>query len=212
MKEERLYGLVGKFLQKELKCFIMGIKVGSKYVGFADVVGVRDVGGAHSEDIQVMAVEVKPTRYNFAKSLGQALGYSLFANKSYLAVPLLAKEKFTLEEKEMATRLGVGLIAIKRSRCREILTPPNHQPIDSLMVKMLEWMDYSRCSICGTLAPVKGWTEDLKRAADQEKTFYYGKEITDRPLLFTKRHYRWIIVCSDCVKEFGLAKIKKKNA
>lgn len=178
-------------------------------MGYADVVGVRDVGGEYSENIQVIAVEVKSSRYGFAKNLGQALGYSLFAHRCYLAIPLRYNEKFALEEEEMATRLGVGLIAIKGSECREILTSPEHQPIDSLMVKILDWgMSYGRCNICGTLMPIKGWTESLKKAVNQEKAFYYGKWVEDRPILFTKRHWRWVVVCNDCIENLKLTKIR----
>lgn len=53
-------------------------KVGTSFVGIADVVGVREVGGDVRGDIEVVAVEVKMTPSNFGKILGQALGYSLF--------------------------------------------------------------------------------------------------------------------------------------
>jgi len=136
-----LYKYVADFLIDQLECFDTFQKVGELYTGFADVVGVKDVGGRTTGDFEVIAVEVKKSAYNFAKNLGQALGYSLLAHRCYLATYL--KEPYTSEQEQMAMHLGVGLLRIYNRECEEILSPPRHQPINSLMLKMLENKKYA---------------------------------------------------------------------
>lgn len=208
MSEVDQYKYVEKFLKEKMDCFDTFQKTGPKYVGYADVIGIRDVGGSHCGDIELIAVEVKPSRYNFAKLLGQALGYSLFAHKCYLAVVLRYTDTYTLEEKEMATRLGVGLLEIRGGECSEVLISAHHDPINSLMLRTLDYVGYGRCNICGTLVQADlGWTMDLKKAG-KGKTFYYIKSVTDRQVLFTgqKRVSRYVTVCSDCVQKLKLDK------
>jgi len=211
MSETDLYKFVERFLREELDCFDTFQKTGPKYVGYADVLGIRDVGGRLCGDIEVTAVEVKTSRYTLAKSLGQALGYSLFAHKCYLAIPMRYSKKYSPEDKEMATHLGVGLIEIRTGQCTEILTSPHHQPINSLLLKALDYVGYGRCSICGTLIKVKeAWTKDLKYAGDTEGTmFYYIKKITDRPVTFSrqKEPTRFVYICHDCVRKLKLHKM-----
>jgi len=114
--------------------------------------GIRDVGGRFCGDIEVITIEVKTSRYNFAKSLGQALGYSLFAHKCYLAILLRYSERYSPEEKEMASQLGFGLIEIRTGKCTEILTSAPHRPINTLLLRALDSVDYGKCSICRTRA------------------------------------------------------------
>src|SRR2546427_11931699 len=98
---------------------------GPQAVGYADVLGIRDIGSVLTGDIELIAVEVKLERDNFGKKLGQALGYSLFAHKCYLAIRMKRDDRFSFEEREMANRLGVGLIDIRgtgRKQCREALS------------------------------------------------------------------------------------------
>ena len=211
MSETDLYKLVERFLREQFDCFDAFQKRGPKYVGYADVLGVRDVGGRFCGDIEVIAVEVKTSRYNFAKSLGQALGYSLFAHKCYLAIPMRYTEEYSAENKEMAAHIGVGLIEIRSGQCTEILTSPPHQPINSLLLRTLDYVGYGRCSICGTLTKVKeAWTKDLKYAGSTEGTmFYYVKKITNRPVTFSqqKEPTRFIYICHDCVRKLKLHKM-----
>lgn len=204
MKEESLYKYVEEFLTEQLECFATFQKIGTKYTGFADVVGIKDVGGRTAGDFEVVAVEVKTSTYNFAKNLGQALGYSLLAHRCYLATHL--EELYTSEQEQMATHLGVGLLRIYSKECEEICSSPYHQPISSLMLKMLERVGYAVCSICGTLiAAEEGWTEDIKKASE-EKIFYYTKRLPKRRVLFSeqKKPTKWVQVCVDCVKRLKL--------
>jgi len=201
-----LYKYVADFLIDQLECFDTFQKVGELYTGFADVVGVKDVGGRTTGDFEVIAVEVKKSAYNFAKNLGQALGYSLLAHRCYLATYL--KEPYTSEQEQMAMHLGVGLLRIYNRECEEILSPPRHQPINSLMLKMLENKKYAVCSICGTLSKAEiGWTKDIEEGSKKGNMFYYSKKLPERRVLFSRQDKpsRWVHVCNDCIKRLHLS-------
>ncbi len=78
--ESYYYSRVSRFLEEEYGCFVTGKSTGCRHAGLADVVGIRDVGGPTMPDVETIAVEVKKSGRNFAKSLGQALGYSYGRN------------------------------------------------------------------------------------------------------------------------------------
>ena len=216
MKEETLYPYVKSFLEDDFECFVAFTKKGPKDVGFADIFGVRDIGGQYCGDIEVIAVEVKLWSSNFGKSLGQALGYSLFAHKCYLAVKFSrTNDAFSLEEKEMANRLGVGLIGIRKYygvwKCKEILSSSQHTPMQTLLLKTLDRLGYNKCSICGSLfGPAKKWTKKQKEATP-EKHFYYSYLLKDgkktrKPLFTTSENNfdRYTMICSECLKRLRL--------
>jgi len=98
--ESVLYPSVEKLLRSDaFGCFKTGQRVGTLFVGIADVVGVREIGVDVRGDIEVIAAEVKTSSSQFGKNLGQALGYSLFAHKCYLAVRFKDDQHFSLEQK-----------------------------------------------------------------------------------------------------------------
>lgn len=207
MKEESLYKYAEVFLREALDCFATFQKAGTKYTGFADVIGLKDVGGRTSGSFEVIAVEVKTSTFSFAKNLGQALGYSLLAHRCYLATYL---ESYTTEQEQMASHLGVGLLRIHEKDCDEVLSSPCHQPINGLMLKMLETAGYAVCNICGTLvAAEKGWTTDVTEGCKKGRVFYYVKKLPERRVLFSEqtKPTRWVNVCSDCVKKLRLSDI-----
>lgn len=213
MEEEEYYPRIEKFLKKEFDCFATRSKVGDKYVGYADVLGIRDIGGRYSNEIEVVSVEVKKWPGSFGKILGQALGYSLFSHKCYLAIPMRYSDKFTQDHREMANRLGVGLIEIKSDHCKEIVTSQHHNPIETLLLRTLENVGYFKCSLCRTLTKVgeDGWTEVLSTATNEnkDKTFYYSRRFEERELLFTKAKdpSRWIMICKICIQKLKLDEI-----
>jgi len=205
LKEESLYKHVEDFLMDQLECFDTFQKVGTMYTGFADVIGIKDVGGRTSGDFEVIAVEVKKSTYSFAKNLGQALGYSLLAHRCYLATHL--EGLYTAEQEQMADYLGVGLLRIYNRECAEISTSPLHQPINSLMLKMLERKQYALCNICGTLVKAEeGWTKDTKESGKEGKFLYYIKKLPERRVLFSEQEKptRWVHICSDCMRKMKL--------
>jgi len=208
MKEETYYSRIEDFLKERLNCFATRQKGGSKYVGYADVLGVRDIGGKWSGDVEIIAVEVKKKKGNFGKYLGQALGYSLFAHKCYLAIPI-KKGDFSLEEREMANRLGVGLLKIKRKIVEEVLTSRYFQPIENLILHVLNQMKYSKCNICGVVKSLKH-TSDPRRAIRENSmlsfdnvvgifNLYDNRETVERDLLFTETIGKRVNICSNCL-------------
>jgi len=205
LKEESLYKYVEDFLINQLECFATFQKIGTVFTGYADVIGIKDIGGRTSGDFEVIAVEVKKSTYRFAANLGQALGYSLLAHRCYLATHL--KESYTSEQEQMATHLGVGLISIYGKECEEICSSPRHQPIRSLMLKTLENADYGICNFCGNLVSVKkGWTRNITQGIEKGYLFYYPKKLSDRRVLFSQQEKpsKWVYVCGDCIKHLKL--------
>lgn len=214
MKEKSLYKFVEKYLKKEFGCIATYQRKGPLQVGLADVIGLRDIGGEYSGDFEIVAVEVKLGTTSFGKSLGQALGYSLFAHKCYLAI----NEKLSLEHKEMSARLGVGLLEIMDDKCKEILRSIQHQPIPALTLWTIDRCtpDYIRCNICGSLVygpTAKCYTKKLSEAGN-DRHFYFQIQYQDheekiRKHLFSKRKSkekmrRYIYICSYCIENLKL--------
>ena len=209
MKEKSLYPYVEKFLKSErFGCFMTVQKAGTSFVGIADVLGVRDVGGDMRGDIEVIAVEVKRSCSNFGKILGQAVGYSLFAHKCYPAVPFKNNLGFSIEQKELATRLGVGLLEIRKYhgawRCFEILTSANHNPHGHQLETLLRrGFKLARCALCGVFTDISNRSESWDEALEKNKPYLIWRK-PDRKLLFSRRKkgdWRRLYICSDCVKE-----------
>lgn len=107
MLEHELYPVVARFLKTELRCITVALTTGPRY-GSIDVVGLRYLKGRYGGSAELLAVEVKLRHAVFLKSLGQALGYSLMADRSYLAIH--RPTGVTEPEAEMAAQLNVGLI------------------------------------------------------------------------------------------------------
>jgi len=209
IRENLLYPHIQEFLKSEsFGCFKTEKRKGTSFIGVADVIGVRDVGGDTRGDVEVIAVEVKLTPSNFGKILGQALGYSLFAHKCYLAVPFSDGRTYSLEQKELATRLGVGLIEMRKTDskwyCTHVLTSANHNPLGHQMETLLRrGLGLVRCGFCGTFVELgeysKSWTKALKNG----KTYLIWID-PNRRLLFSRRRkgdWRRLYVCKDCVKK-----------
>lgn len=200
-------------MRNNFKCFAVSQKIGPQQVGFADIFGVRDIGGRYCGEVEAIAVEVKLGTSNFGKLLGQALGYSLFAHKCYLAVSFSRNsDGFSIEQREMANKLGVGLMEIRPNRrtwkCKEVLSSKQHSPVQVLLLKSLDNLGYNKCSICDSIfGPTEKWTEKMKNASPKRQ-FWYGYQLRDenklRKLLFTNSKFmtRYIIVCWECLKRF----------
>lgn len=214
-REAHYYPIVERFLKESLECFVTQKTTGVQGVGYADVLGVRDIGGEFHGGVEVIAVEVKLTPSNFGKSLGQAHGYSLFANKCYLAVPFAKEESFTAEQREEAAHLGVGLIRIsgwRKKRNSEALTPRSDEPIEALRLKALGRLGYYQCAVCATLiGPPRDsdYTTRPEVARAKGKVLYFDRQIKDgarvRPLMFMRRKTeavrRQTYICPACVKK-----------
>jgi hypothetical protein len=144
-REPVLYPQVAQWVRKHFLCSKTAINKGLRY-SKVDIIGVRDVGGELSGEVQTIAIEVKREGSPFATTTGQTLGYSVYANWVYLAEE--REEPFTIDERDIASHLGVGLIQIIGSKCNEILSSPFHTPIGRLNLRLLEQLGIGQCQFC----------------------------------------------------------------
>src|ERR1044072_6008390 len=145
--ERDLYPIVERWMRKHFHCFKTVVDKGLRY-GRIDVLGVRDVGGDLSGEVETIAIEVKKGNTPFAKASGQTLGYRVYTNRVYLAD--LRQESFTTDEIHIASNLGIGLIEIRGKTCKEILSSPHYQPITKLNLSLLESVAVGKCQTCGS--------------------------------------------------------------
>ena len=216
MKESKLYPKVEKFVKNKFHCFATGVNKGTKN-GRIDIIGIRDIGGDLTGKTELISVEVKAANQPFATTAGQAIGYSVYAERCYLADLRSGKEPFSQEEIAIASKLGIGLLAIKRSGnlIEEVLSSPIHSPIDYMKHEVIEKLGYSSCTICNSIfkrAEEKNWganikradvstVNPIKRAVDEKKGFvYWIWSVNERKQKNYNKHRRYI--CPDCMSEF----------
>lgn len=206
VKEEIYYNPVEQFLKENLFCFKTTQKAGSRHLGFADVVGIRDTGGKNSPEFELIGVEIKRDTSSIGKKLGQTLGYSLFTHRCYLAVPT----KFDTKHIEFANRLGVGLIEISHKediKCYEILTAQRHEPYESLVYRLMEKsLKLSCCDYCGIVFSLenKSWTRNIKDC--EGKALYIRHKLPDRFNVISGEmlNYKDKAICDECLKLFRI--------
>ncbi len=217
MKEEILYDSVETLLKESsFRCFRTGQKKGTMFLGYADVIGVRDIGGDIQGELEIVAVEVKLGFDYFGRHLGQSLGYSIFANRCYLAIKCENEASFNIEHKELATRLGVGLIKITNKwgdwRAEEVLSSAQHVPIGPLKETLLrKAVGLVKCCICGFYVEQGKTSESWKKALKNGRTFISWRK-PDWDLLFSRREkedWRRMYVCHDCLTDFEKANKKQ---
>jgi hypothetical protein len=178
-------------------------------------VGVRDIGGDLSGDIETVAIEVKRGRTPFTSASGQTVGYRVFANRVYLADR--RAKPFNQDELQIASGLGIGLIEIRGRKCKEVLSSPYYSPIRKLNLFLLENLALGRFQMCGSIFRIR----DLKMSRNQlsrEKLFkavregkgmvFWNEEVSARkiPLGLTRRQPDMVFdrrfVCSECIQIF----------
>lgn len=196
MKEVELHPIVVNFLKNDMKCIDARKELGYYTVGYADAFGIKDIGGQFNARVIGYAVEVKTSKSSFGKHIGQALGYSLFSHRCYLAIP----EEFNEDQIEMANRLGVGLIEIKGKKCEEILTARHHEPINDLFLTVVETLGWSKCNICEEFFEHKGEfsRQSTSYAIEKNKTYY--RRLKKDKVYYTKAKRRDSLhICPDCL-------------
>lgn len=204
LREETLYPRVEKFLKARFGCKWTFKKRGSEDVGQVDVVGVRSFKDVFSNRYEVIVVEVKPYIANFGKMTGQTIGYSLLAHRVYLA----CRDEFTISQVELASKLGIGLIQIKKKAgCSEVLGSDVFQPDKEKMLKLLDKMWLAECSLCGAIVDQHGETKKLSRAVEKGVPFLFQRQInSEYSTSFkgrSKTFSQYLFVCPECVKLFG---------
>jgi len=214
MAEADLYPAVVKWLKKEQRCFEARANTGVQ-LGRIDAIGLRDTGRELTGDTELVAVEVKAGNQPFGTAAGQAHGYSAYADRCYLAD--LRTQPFSDDEKEIASHLHIGLIAIRQLargfKVTEVLGAPRTLPIESRRLEVAEKLGYSRCTVChsmfrrGTLVE---WSANIRRqgirggalarAAEEEKGLvYWLTERDTRSGVARRLNYYRRYVCADCV-------------
>ncbi len=187
LKESTLYPIVAAWMRRHFKCFKTESNVGLKY-SRVDVLGVRDVGGDLSGEVETIAVEVKRGLQPFATASGQALGYEVYVNRVYLADA--SGKPFGQNELEIANHLGIGLIQIRGRRCLEVLSAPYHKPITRLSLALIECLALGQCRLCGTFFDIgtarnKRWSrlarENYRKALANDKGLvFWNRELAER--------------------------------
>jgi hypothetical protein len=144
---------------------------------------------------------------------GQAFGYSVYANRVYLADR--REEPFTQDETFIASNLGIGLIRIKGTKCAEVLSSPFYQPIPKLQLRLFEALKLGRCQLCDSIFEIGSADgikysnlalENVKRAIESGKGLvFWNREVAERKRrlgIRSKEDFRtWErrFICRDCV-------------
>jgi hypothetical protein len=211
LSEKELYPVVERWMRRHFQCFKTVREKGLKY-GRIDVLGVRDVGGDLSGEIESVVIEVKKGVTPFAKASGQTLGYRVYANRVYLAD--LRSTSFSSDEIHIASNLGIGLIQIKGKTCKEVLSSPYYHPITKLNLMLLESIAIGNCQFCNSFFEIGNpknrfsnmTRENLKRAVSDEKgMMFWNHEASQRKNKFNERRAKKDIVydrryiCSECI-------------
>ena len=199
-------------MKRHFRCFDSGINTGLKF-SRVDVVGVRDVGGDLSGEVESIVIEVKRGTEPFATASGQALGYRVYANRVYLAD--YRSTPFTHDEIHIASHLGIGLILINGAKCSEVLSSPHYRPITKLNLALMEKLALGSCQVCNSTFKIgeskNAWAnlsrENLRLAINKNKgVMFWNRELAKRKnrlgLKVTKdgsTHERRFI-CPDCVE------------
>lgn len=146
--EASFYPWVAKWMSVHFRCFKSAVNVGLRHSRI-DVLGIRDVGGILSGEVETICIEVKRGSEPFATASGQALGYSIYANRVYLAD--LRETNFSHNELDIASHLGIGLIQLSAAkRCKEVLSSPLHNPLPRMSLEIITKLALAKCQICGT--------------------------------------------------------------
>jgi hypothetical protein len=212
--EKEYYQPVERWLKRHFSCFKTAINKGLR-LGRIDVIGLRDVGGALSGDIEVIAIEVKRDKTPFANACGQTFGYSVYANRVYLADQ--RPKSFTQDEVFIASHLGIGLIQIKGTKCTEVLSSPFYDPIARFQLGLLEALRFGRCQLCNSVFQIgapesnSNWSnlsrENVHKAIESGRgIMFWNEEVAERKKRLgiqykegdTTIHERRFI-CPDCV-------------
>lgn len=222
-QESKLYPIVARWMRKQFRCFKTGINVGLRY-SRVDVLGVRDVGGDLSGEVETIAIEVKRGAEPFATASGQALGYQVYVNRVYLAD--VRETTFKPSEIDIASHLGIGLVQIKDGRCREVLSSPHHNPITRMSLELIERMALGKCQMCGSFFEIgtdknkrfaKLSRENFDRALANEKgLMFWNRELSERKAKLGVRvtkdgmTYERRYICPDCIG-YVLAQVGGKD-
>ncbi|HEY2299785.1 MAG TPA: hypothetical protein VGH43_18790 [Jatrophihabitans sp.] len=164
-----------------------------------------------------MAFEVKTGTASFAKSAGQAHGYSVMADRCYIAVKA---NEITNDQLVIATQLRVGVLKISAAnRVKEVMSAPLNDPIMQFRLQLLEKLNCAPCALCSTVFRIgnaqnhfanlvrreSNDARDLSDAAELERglVWWLWRHSAERDSSGRAMTYRRRYLCPDCV--FALA-------
>lgn len=212
--EKASYAIAERWLKHHFRCFQTAVNKGLK-LGRADIIGIRDIGGDLTGEIETIIVENKRGLDPFATASGQTLGYRVFANRVYLAD---AREKgFSVDEFQIASHLGIGLIQIRSGKCAEVLSSPFYNPIRRFHFELLDNLGLGKCQLCesffktGTVEKAySNLTREKMRKAiqDGKGVMFWNEEVAERKdkvgirpspndIIWERR-----FICPECISRF----------
>lgn len=127
-----------------------------------DVAGIRNVGNRVSNEIEVVAVEVRDIKNISVRDVQDAHAYTQYAHKCYLATTSPIKN----QDKRCAEKRGIGLLKISNKQVKEVLSPQIKTPDFSMTMNFLKVLDVAKCPICGTFF-------EIYRIIDDDYLSYY---------------------------------------
>ena len=212
MSERDLYPSVERWLAERYECIDTFVDKGITY-GRIDVSGIRHVGGHLTGASEFVAVEVKTDRQGFGTAVGQAAGYSVYADRCYLAA-VRPEGGFDTDELAIAGHLGVGLLHLRRrgrgASVTESLTAPLRQPLPQLRARYIDNLGYAFCAVCDSVFyrgdhRSETWSKniargDRKKAVESRKGLAWWlhglaeRQGNDSDVVYHRRY-----LCSDCV-------------
>ena len=211
VSEKEYYPAIESYINNQFHCISTAKNKGYRSLGLVDIIGAYDVSSAFYNDIEVVVVEVKTSISSFGKSIGQALGYSIYGERCYLAITFSNNDTFQEDHKYIANHLGVGLIRVPidsqgvaiTDQIEMILSSKKHEPILAQKHYMLNSLNISQCRMCDIY---------YKNESMQDITWN-----VERAALFTNIKNRIITLCEKSYKliipdEERNKKIKQKEA
>lgn len=192
LAEVDYYPCIERFIDKEFNCIKTGTNKGNLILGLVDVLGAYEISGDFHNDIEAVCVEVKTTTHSFGKSIGQALGYSIFVERCYLATAFEEGKTFSPDQLFIAGHLGAGLIRIEvdadgrpiEDQIRTLLTSTRHSPIPSQKAQILNSLGITSCILCG----IYGLRDKMNLI----------KRKTGSVSVFERKGIRRMYLCNDC--------------
>ena len=219
--EKELYPKVEEFLVDTFGCLSTKINTGTKF-GHIDILGLRERRSNFSSQTELVAVEVKKGGTRFLNFIGQTVAYSLYAHRVYLAWERNNGESFTLEEIDIASKFGVGLLSIsKRGKITLVTSSAGFAPEKYHLLQAIRKLDYFECTICRSYYPEESVVRinDAGKINITEEPAYRGKLnkaiVERRPALYhlyhlaeireDEREYTWDkrFICKDCCSIFS---------
>jgi hypothetical protein len=154
--ESDLYPKVDKYLVDHFSCAGTKINTGTRY-GHIDVLGLRERRSNFASQTEIIAVEVKRGGTRFLNFVGQAVAYSLYAHRVYLAWEKKEFGEYTQEEIDIASKFGVGLLRIgKEGNIRLVSSSSEFVPEHHHLLQAIDKLGYFECTLCRSFYKSEG--------------------------------------------------------